>query len=337
MTILIIWNTKVSSDIRLRSEQCLDSVENGEIGPYHWVRRIAPMLYASAADILRCSPGGIGFSLATLLHERGWRVFATARKADAMSTLSKKGIETISLEVTDKASIDACLSHIREATTGKGLDMLINNAGVNYTVPALDMDIDEVRRVFETNVFAVMQICQTFAPLLIQAKGTIVMIGSLAGVIPYVFGAGYNASKGALHQYAHTLRVELAPFDVKVINVVTGGVSSQLSLRVARTLPENSYYAPLEEVYQHRLRHAAEVGVTPDAFARDVIPQIVPGGGPWPWRLLFNDARKRFIWAGGQSGRVWVLSGGWLWSGIFDWFFTLKFQLNRLRNRRKIT
>jgi hypothetical protein len=144
-----------------------------------------------------------------------------------------------------------------------------------------------------------------------------------------------NASKGALHQYANTLRVELAPFGVKVITVVTGGVSSQLSLHVTRTLPPNSYYAPLEDVYQHRLRHAAEVGVTPHAFAEDVVPQIVPGGGPWPWRLLVRDARKKWIWAGGQNGRVWFFSGGWLWSGIFDFYFTMKFKLSTLVKRQK--
>ena len=112
-------------------------------------------------------------------------------------------------------------------------------------------------------------------------------------------------------------------------------MSSQL-FRVERKLSPTSYYASLEEVYQQRLRHAAEVGVTPEAYARDVVPQIIPGGGPWPWRLFMKDARKRFIWAGGQSGRVWLLAGGWLWSGVFDFFFTLKFKLNSLRGRPKI-
>lgn len=111
-----------------------------------------------------------------------------------MAALSKKGIETISLEVTDEQSINSCLDHVRTATEGRGLDMLINNAGINYTVPALDVDMGDIRRLFETNVFAVMALCQKFAPLLIEAKGTIVMIGSLAGVIPYVFGSGYGKS-----------------------------------------------------------------------------------------------------------------------------------------------
>ncbi|ETN42465.1 uncharacterized protein HMPREF1541_01621 [Cyphellophora europaea CBS 101466] len=285
--------------------------------------------------ITGCSPGGIGYALAVALHERGWKVIATARSTDAIAALDAIGIQTVPLEVTNDESIASCFKHTRSATNGRGLDMFINNAGVSYTVAALDMNISEVRQIFDTNVFAVMALCQTFTPLLMQAKGTIVMIGSLAGVIPYVFGAGYNASKAALHQYANTLRVELAPFDVKVITVVTGGVASQLTKHVTRSLPPDSYYSQLEDVYQERQKHSASVGITPDQYAKDVLPQILPGGGPWPWRWFLRDARKKWIWAGGQSGRVWFLSGGWLWSSVFDVFFTLKFKLNTLKEKHK--
>jgi hypothetical protein len=88
----------------------------------------------------------------------------------------------------------------------RGLDYLVNNAGRNYTVPATDVDFDEVQQTFEVNVFSVMRMCQTFVPELIKAKGTIVQIGSVSGVIPYVFGSAYNASKAALHSYSNTLR-----------------------------------------------------------------------------------------------------------------------------------
>lgn len=70
-----------------------------------------------------------------------------------------------------------------ERITGGVLDFLVNNAGRNYTVPALDLDLDEVEETFKTNVYSVMRMCKEFAPLLIEAKGTIVQIGSLAGVM----------------------------------------------------------------------------------------------------------------------------------------------------------
>lgn len=65
---------------------------------------------------------------------------------------------------------------------------------------------------FEINVFGVMRMVQEFVDLLIAAEGTIVNIGSIAAIMPFAFGAGYNATKGALHSYADTLRVELKPF-----------------------------------------------------------------------------------------------------------------------------
>jgi len=135
--------------------------------------------------ITGCNPGGIGNSLARGFHAHNLRVLATARQREKIDDLASLGIETFSLEVTDESSIANLLDEVRAATNGR-LDYLVNNAGRNYTVPALDVDFDEVRATFEVNVFAVMRMCKVFAPLLIQAKGTVVQIGSLAGVMPYV-------------------------------------------------------------------------------------------------------------------------------------------------------
>jgi len=135
--------------------------------------------------ITGCNPGGIGNSLAREFHAHNLRVLATARQRDKISDLASLGIETFSLEVTDESSIVNLLDEVRSATNGR-LDYLVNNAGRNYTVPALDVEFDEVRATFEVNVFAVMRMCKVFAPLLIEAKGTVVQIGSLAGVMPYV-------------------------------------------------------------------------------------------------------------------------------------------------------
>ncbi|KAI9732544.1 MAG: hypothetical protein M1834_003879 [Cirrosporium novae-zelandiae] len=179
------------------------------------------------ALVTGCSAGGIGHSIAREFNSRGVRTFATVRnKVSFPDDLTAEGIEGISLTVDDPESVRQCFEEVERLTGGKGLDFLVNNAGRNYTVPALDIDMSEVQGVFDTNVFGVMRMCQVFSPLLIKAKGTIVQTGSLAGVMPYVFGSVYNASKAALHAYSNTLRVELAPFGVKVVTVVTGGVKT---------------------------------------------------------------------------------------------------------------
>ncbi|KAL9064286.1 MAG: hypothetical protein Q9157_007892, partial [Trypethelium eluteriae] len=232
--------------------------------------------------ITGCS-SGIGHSLALDFLSRGFRVFATARKTTSIADLRERGIETLSLEVTQPASVKALRSEVERLTAGHGLDYLVNNAGRNYTVPALDVDFDEVQETFETNVFGVMRICQAFAPLVIQARGTIVQIGSIAGVMPYVFGSVYNASKAALHQYSNTLRVELQPFGVKVVTIVTGGVTSNIS-RTERRLPEGSLYLPVSEEYHRRQTHSQESGFSNEAYAKSVVSQVLKRNPPmWFW------------------------------------------------------
>jgi len=169
---------------------------------------------------------------------------------------------------------------------GMGLDGACDADSVrgvaDYTVPALDMDFDQAQQTFEVNVFAVMRLCQTFSPLLIKSKGTIVQIGSLAAVMPYVFGSVYNATKAALHAYSNTLRVELAPFGVSVTTIVTGGVQSRIA-RTERSLPEGSYYEPIREEYDRRQKHSQEGAMKTEDYARSVVGKVLGGGRKWVW------------------------------------------------------
>ncbi len=157
--------------------------------------------------ITGCTPGGIGHSLALEFHSHGYRVFATARSPSTISSLAALGIETLALELHDPQTVKSLQSQILSLTRGRGLDILINNAGRNNTMPALDMDMDEVQKTFDVNVFGLMRMCQVFGPMIVQTKGIIVMIGSVAAVTPYVFGSSYNASKAAVHAYSDTLRL----------------------------------------------------------------------------------------------------------------------------------
>lgn len=192
----------------------------------------------------------------------------------------------------------------------------------DYTVPALDASLSEIQATFSTNVFAVMHICAVFSPLLIRSRGTIVQIGSIAAVIPYAFGSVYNASKAALHSYSDSLRVELAPFGVSVITVVTGGVKSNIA-RTERVLPEGSLYADLEENYQRRQKHSQEVGLDNAVYATEVVGKVLAGHG-WFWK-------RRTIWAGASAHMVeWVSTFLGIDSGLWDWLMTRMFGLGRL-------
>jgi 1-acylglycerone phosphate reductase len=241
------------------------------------------MASSKSVLITGCS-SGIGHALAREFKSQGLRVFATARKTESIADLAALGIETLPLEATSSESIEALKAEIVSRTGGK-LDFLVNNAGRNYTVPALEVEMHEIEATFAVNVFAVMRMTQAFAPLLIEAQGTIAMIGSLAGEMPYVFGSVYCASKAALHGYTDTLRLELKPFKVRVVNVVTGGVKSQIA-RTVRTLRSDSIYLPVEKDYERRLTHSQSLGMDTDKYAKSVVSQLTG------WR------QKQTIWEG---------------------------------------
>ncbi|KAJ4199499.1 hypothetical protein NW767_008307 [Fusarium falciforme] len=222
-----------------------------------------------------CSAGGIGPALAREFHSRGHHVMASGRTASEIDpALSPLGITTL---------------------------VLVNNAGVIHVMPFADEPVAEVRRLFDVNVFAIWAVTQAFLPLLLEAKGLVVNIGSInAGLCPPLFGA-YNASKAAVEALSRTMRRELAPLGVPVVTVKTGSVrSARFDHAEGITIPDESIYAPLREWVARRgyLRGARFVKL--DDYARDVVGD-----------LLREDVAP-VIWRGGLALLGWVMSWfGW--------------------------
>jgi short-subunit dehydrogenase len=163
---------------------------------------------ASFALITGCS-SGIGRELAVAFAARGVTVLATARRTESLTELTSKysNIKAFALELSDPDSIIRLKSSVLKETGGR-LDYLINNAGTHYAATTLDLELSEVAALFQVNVFAVIQLCQLFVPLLRQSpRGRIVQIGSVTRNIPVVWQSAYNASKAALSQYSRTLRL----------------------------------------------------------------------------------------------------------------------------------
>ncbi|KAL8702903.1 MAG: hypothetical protein Q9201_003937 [Fulgogasparrea decipioides] len=270
--------------------------------------------------ITGCSPGGIGNALAREFHAKGLRVLATARTAETIQDLADLGILTFSLEVDQEESIKICKEQVVERTGG-GLDYLVNNAGINYAIPAIEAEFTEMESVFATNFFAVVRLCQIFMPLLRQSRGTIIQIGSVAGCFPYAWGSIYNASKAALHSYSAALRIETAPLGIHVITVMTGGVKSRIA-RVKRSLKEESVYKELEDDYQKRQIHSQEVGMDTKLYAEEVVGKVLKAEG-WLWKT-------KTIWAGGGAGTVrwlsWILP-----ESVLEGIISRMFGFNKLQ------
>ena len=136
------------------------------------------------------------------------------------------------------------------------LDVLVNNAGIIYTIPAVDADISHTRKLFDVNVFGPMLMVHYLHRQIIAAQGRVINVSSIAGVSPYVYGSVYNASKAALVHFMDTLRVEMTPLGVKVINIISGEVQTDILRHDReRSLPPDSVYFPLNDEFRaHCLR-----------------------------------------------------------------------------------
>ncbi|KAF2474019.1 NAD(P)-binding protein [Lindgomyces ingoldianus] len=226
--------------------------------------------------ITGCSDNGIGSALGTVLHERGYHVFAAARNPAKMTWhQSLPNVHPITLDTTQAADVQAALETVTKATSGK-LDVLINNAARNHFMPVLDDDLDEVRKLYEVNFIAPLAITQAFAPLLIKAKGMVTFITSISGYVNTPWMGTYAASKRSIEIVAETLRLELKPLGVDVLCAVTGGVKSAGQTYFDDLkLPETSLYKTIEKTIVSRAQgHDGMVRVDTLEYANVVADQI---------------------------------------------------------------
>lgn len=129
-----------------------------------------------------CSSKGIGAELALEIAKRGHTVFATARNpAKIPSELTNlSNVHVLTLDVTSAASVEDAVAAVKKHGEGC-LDVLVNNAGRGYTMPLLDVDIEEAKTLHDANVWGCLRATQGFADLLIASKGRVVMMSSVGG------------------------------------------------------------------------------------------------------------------------------------------------------------
>ncbi|CDO95541.1 unnamed protein product [Kluyveromyces dobzhanskii CBS 2104] len=221
---------------------------------------------------------GIGLEVTKELLRRGWYVYACARRTNPMEELRAEFGERCiprKLDVSNHNDIIQLKLKLEQELPDQKLHLLYNNAGQSCTLPALDATDEAIENAFRVNVFGPINSCRELSPLIINAKGTIVFTGSLAGICPFPFGAIYSSTKAAIHQYARVLHVELSPLGVRVINVITGGVATDIADK--RPLPESSIYNFPEGVKAlHSRQKMSEKNqpMSPADYARETVNDI---------------------------------------------------------------
>ena len=176
--------------------------------------------------ITGCS-SGIGFHCAHAMAVRGWRVFATARKAEDVERLAAEGLESLQLDLDDSESIHAAVEEILGRTSGT-LDALFNNGAYGQPGAVEDLSRDALRAQFETNVFGWQELTNRVLPVMrAQGHGRIVQNSSVLGLVALKWRGAYNASKFALEGLTDTLRLELADSGVHISLIEPGPISSR--------------------------------------------------------------------------------------------------------------
>ena len=263
--------------------------------------------------ITGCS-SGIGRALADAFKATGYTVWASARRPEDVAALATAGFNAVELDVNDSAALRRLAEQLGE------LDVLINNAGYGAMGPLLDGGTEAMQRQFETNVFSIVGVTQALFPALRRSQGLVVNIGSVSGVLVTPFAGAYCASKAAVHALSDALRMELAPFGVRVMEVQPGAIDTSFAKNAGAQaellINEQSPWWPLRDGIRARSQASQDNPTPAHRFAAQVLKGVQHLAPP---RLL----------RAGNGSRALPLMAALLPKGLLERVLKKRFGLER--------
>ena len=224
---------------------------------------------AERAALVTGGSSGIGERAATRLQEAGFTTYAVARRVERMAELEQAGITTFAMDVTDDASMTSGIDRI--LGEHRRLDVLVNNAGYGSYGAVENVPIDEARRQFEVNLFGLARLVQLVTPgMRERGDGRIINISSVGGKFYEPLGAWYHASKFAVEGFSDSLRLELAPYGIRVVIIEPGPIRTEWNELARAHLVSSSAGTP----YEHQaegVRARMEAGDGPMMSGPDVV------------------------------------------------------------------
>ncbi|WP_035357155.1 oxidoreductase [Acholeplasma granularum] len=225
--------------------------------------------------VITGASSGIGRASAIYLKQKGYIVYALARRLDKLKYLESKGIHTMYLDVTDNELVYKVINDIYEKE-GR-IDVLFNNAGYGLYGPIEDLSLEDARNQFEVNLFGVANMIKHVLPIMRkQHFGKIISTSSIGGKVASLLGGWYHASKFALEGLSDSLRLEVKQFNIKVVLLEPGLIKTEFmqnTFEHAKNLNENTAY---KETIEYVMKQAEKdyikgsVGSSPIVVAKSL-------------------------------------------------------------------
>lgn len=214
---------------------------------------------------------GIGFATAELLHEAGFIVYGTSRRANIAS---KYKFHLIELDVDQEDSVSQAVKKVIE-NEGR-IDVLINNAGFALApAGAEESSMQQAQAIFETNFFGAVRMTRAVIPFIRQQhSGLILNISSILGLLPMPFGALYSASKHALEGYSESLDHELRSQGIRVSLIEPAYTNTSLGVNLLEADAKVAAYQQIREKLQQQMMKSINKSDDPRVVANTILAVI---------------------------------------------------------------
>jgi NAD(P)-dependent dehydrogenase (short-subunit alcohol dehydrogenase family) len=226
------------------------------------------------------SSSGIGLATSLALARNGYLTYATMRnlaKRDSIQSTAEKqhlSIRTVQLDVTDENSVKNAIQSIL-SESGK-IDLLVNNAGYGLTGALEDIRIDEIRALYETNLFGVIRVTQAVLPTMRkQGSGRIINISSGAGRIGYPGGSAYVSSKFALEGLSESMAYEIEQFGIRTVLVEPGFVRTNFGENIVIAKKAQDPNSPYSQMMMQMKSSSYRRRMIENASDADLVASVV--------------------------------------------------------------
>lgn len=252
---------------------------------------------------------GMGKDAALQLIKEGHTVYGAARRVEKMQDLIAAGGHALEMDVTDEAQVVAAVKKV--VAEQDRIDVLINNAGYAVYGAVEDVPLEDARRQFEVNIFGLARITQEVLPHMRQQKsGKVINISSMGGKIYTPLGAWYHATKHALEGWSDCLRLELAPFNIDVVVIEPGIITTEFGDVMMQPMMDRSAGGPYDKLAQAVARATKgsyeQGGSSPTSVITNLISDAV------------SSSKPKTRYAAGKFAKPMLFLRRWLSDRMFD-------------------